>query len=123
MPTTSSVAISVIYVVLIESISVTSFCPQLPVVVSPKLAIPSQQPLEQPLCLHLDQAQELEAAASDFFSQNKYGDEDDSDEYHDDTKHKKESPLSAASAVSSSSLKEKGSWSKTFFGFIAHRRG
>jgi hypothetical protein len=122
-------AISVIYSILLSSISVTSFSPQVPIVDSPKYTVASQQPLMQPLHLHPDQAQELEAAASEVFSQKKQ-DEDDPDDtideppkYHDDTKHEKESPLSAASATSSSSLKEKGSWSKNFFGFISRNRG
>eukprot|EP00557_Chaetoceros_sp_GSL56_P004460 CAMPEP_0176499732 /NCGR_PEP_ID=MMETSP0200_2-20121128/13102_1 /TAXON_ID=947934 /ORGANISM="Chaetoceros sp., Strain GSL56" /LENGTH=93 /DNA_ID=CAMNT_0017898207 /DNA_START=128 /DNA_END=409 /DNA_ORIENTATION=+ len=88
----------------------------------------------QPLHLHPDQAQELEAAASEVFSQqHKQDKEDDPDDdivavdesakYHDDTKHDKESPLSAASATSSLPLRERGSWSKSFFGFISRNRG
>lgn len=116
---------SAIYALLhFNSISVTSFSLH-----NPNFSVASRPPLMQPLHLHPDQAQELEAAASEVFSPKKQNENDPDDmvdeppKYHDDTKHEKESPLSAASATSSSPLKERGSWSKTFFGFVSRNRG
>jgi hypothetical protein len=122
--------VAVFYALFIKSRSVTPFSPPtVPIVANTKLAVPLQLQLVQPLRLHPDQAQELEAAASEVFAPKKQDqDEDDVDDiveessikYQDDTKHNKEPPLSAASATSSSSyLKGKCSWSRSFFAFIS----
>lgn len=111
---------------------VTSFSPQfLSTAPHSNNALNIQRPFRQTLYLHPNQAQELEAAASEIFSQNKQdedgGDDEDytnesSSKYQDDTKHDKESSLSAASATfTTSTSKQGGSWSKSFFSFISRQ--
>lgn len=119
--------------VVIQSFSgVTSFSPQfLSTVFHSNNALHTQRSFDPTLYLHPNQAQELEAAASEIFSQNKQdeegGDDEDytnesSSKYQDDTKHEKESSLSAASATFTNSTSKKGgSWSKSFFSFISRQ--
>ena len=109
-----SKAILINLLLAVAAMSVTSFS-----LVSSTVSDRARLHYHQRLQLHPDQADELEAAASEMLKLGVF----DSDDNLDDTKHDQRSHLSAASATSSSIPTQKAWWSKTFFSFIRGSRG